>query len=290
MLEHLKNYQRQYLFLFTVFILFAYLIYSPSTRKTMRNCDEITIATYPKISPKASSLFLKARRMETLKGYPRDYAVIAKLYQQAVELGHWKAINNLGRMYMIGQGVERDEEKALALFKRLEAMNIPEGYRAMAHAYERGLASLPKDRKKVVEYLNKAAEMGDPESMVAYGKGMMLSTGSDADLAEALKAFKCAFNNGYAEASYYLALSYRFNKDFKRYYETLIEGANMGGGTIGELERTFRLGLHGFPKDEIRGKCFLELLIKTKDKVPLEEDIRKLCPSNFDLPYGITGG
>ena len=46
------------------------------------------------------------------RGLPQNYLKAMELWQQAGELGHAKAYNNVGNAYHFGEGVERDEKKA----------------------------------------------------------------------------------------------------------------------------------------------------------------------------------
>ena len=50
---------------------------------------------------------------EGLYGLPQDHAKASELYHQAGELGHTRSYFNIGILYYNGDGVERDEKKAL---------------------------------------------------------------------------------------------------------------------------------------------------------------------------------
>jgi TPR repeat protein len=55
-----------------------------------------------------------------------DHAKAAELYQQAHAKGYRKAARNLAIMYERGEGVEKDCEKAAALFHRFAIPKLGE--------------------------------------------------------------------------------------------------------------------------------------------------------------------
>ena len=83
-------------------------------RKTFDCRHQVDVV--PPLPPAADRLFHKALALDSdeLRPQQRDYPQIARLYQQAADLGHWKAEFNLAGLYLRGQGVERNAEKGLS--------------------------------------------------------------------------------------------------------------------------------------------------------------------------------
>ena len=50
-------------------------------------------------------------------GYPQDYTKAFELWHQAAELGYSLAYYNIGRLYMKGEGVEKDAQRAVYYFE-----------------------------------------------------------------------------------------------------------------------------------------------------------------------------
>ena len=59
-------------------------------------------------------------------GVPRDYDAARRFYEQGAALGNDAAINGLGVLYSNGYGVALDNRKALQLFEKAAALGNPE--------------------------------------------------------------------------------------------------------------------------------------------------------------------
>jgi len=173
----------------------------------MNTCPKIADYPYPALDPEADKLFKQARalqKQEEAKPFDdHDHNEIVKLYTLAVEKGHYKAMNNLALLYEVGYYIPEDGKMALALYKKMEALALPEGYINMADSYKRGLADLSSDDRKYKKYLKKAAETGHPRAQFLYAK--TLYSPSPETMKEAKKWLDCALDQDYADAAFSLA-------------------------------------------------------------------------------------
>ena len=83
-----------------------------------------------------------------------------EIYQKA-EQGDVDALNEIGNMYFDGQGVEKDDKKALEYYTKAAEKGDTDALINIGVMYANG-QGVEKDDKKAFEYLTKAAETGDP--------------------------------------------------------------------------------------------------------------------------------
>ena len=106
------------------------------------------------------SLFVSAQAEE-----PSALAVI----QQSAGQGDAKAQAKLGAMYLLGSGVEKDEQRAAEwMLKSANQGNI-EAEVVIAAMYDRGLG-VKNDVKMATQWYEKAAAQGNATSMAILGK------------------------------------------------------------------------------------------------------------------------
>jgi TPR repeat protein len=66
--------------------------------------------------------------------------------------------NNLGYMYLHGQGVKRDIAQALALFTKAAAQGLPDAQHNLGELYFAGQGT-PRDYRKAMHYFSLAAQV-----------------------------------------------------------------------------------------------------------------------------------
>ncbi|MFC1813787.1 tetratricopeptide repeat protein, partial [Thermodesulfobacteriota bacterium] len=86
-------------------------------------------------------------------GVDKDLKAAAQWYRKAAEKGHFRAQNNLGRMYLEGRGVKRDYQKAMAWFGKA-SKGYRYGHFNLGRMYEYGWG-VPKDERKADEHFRK---------------------------------------------------------------------------------------------------------------------------------------
>ncbi len=246
-------------------------------------CKLLDRSIYPELDEDAEKDFYKAFELETPKGIPIDFKEVVRLYQNAVDKGHWKAMNNLSILYLRGLGVEQSAVKSVELIAMMAELNIPEGHMAFGLAIDEGRGGLKGGREKALEYYAIAARQGHPRAQTIIGKHVLYDLG---DQAKGLSLIECALSQEYGDAAWELG-AYYFNEDNAKTVHYHWEGAKLGQKlSISELKRAYRFGALGLNKDTERAKCLLQIVNRLdKDPSLRFPDLDTLCPSTVEQPY-----
>lgn len=107
----------------------------------------------------------------------KNYKVAAPLMIQAAELGKPDAMTVLGSMYLLGQGVKEDGQKAVHWLQKAIDAKYEDAISILGMAYATGKAGVKIDIHKAREMLTAAAKSGDEKSaqmlvMMEKGEGM----------------------------------------------------------------------------------------------------------------------
>ncbi|AVR98027.1 sel1 repeat family protein [Pseudoduganella armeniaca] len=168
----------------------------------------------PAISEEAEALFQNALTLDNPDIWPaqRDYQKIAKLYEQAANLGHWKAQFNLAGLYLKGIGVPQDIEKAISLTEDLMRKGVPAAWDNMGSYYMGGVGSLEQDATVAYAFWQRAADLGSMAAQTYIGAKLLATSDQPpeawANRRVGMKMLECAYAQGYARAGYELGLEY----------------------------------------------------------------------------------
>ena len=91
----------------------------------------------------------------------QNYQLQAQSFQKAAEQGNAEASANLGFMYANGQGVPKDEAKAVYWYQKAAEQGNAWALYNLGEMYRDG-SGVPQDYTKAVQFLQKAAEQGYP--------------------------------------------------------------------------------------------------------------------------------
>ncbi|MEA9389776.1 DUF6396 domain-containing protein [Acerihabitans sp. TG2] len=168
----------------------------------------------PPLDPQADIWFKQARAMQKASG-PKDFAAIGALYRKAAQKDHYKAMINLQNMLRSGllapQPGRSAPQMVLAITERLITLNIPAGYYVMGTHLQTGYA-VKRDQQAALAYFRKAADLGNPEGQNVVGnlfRSRVLipeqrpNPAYRPEIGKAMLA--CAANQGNAEAAMNLA-------------------------------------------------------------------------------------
>jgi len=98
----------------------------------------------------------------------KQYAEALPYFERAAAAGNIDAMNDLGVMYEKGQGVNRDDERAVSWYRKA-ADTESQAMVNLAGMYIGGRGGLPKDATKAVALLRKAADAGNANGMMLLG-------------------------------------------------------------------------------------------------------------------------
>ncbi len=143
------------------------------------------------------------------KALPKPAADYLAWYTKASRLGKTPAQLALARIYLRGDGVPRNFDKAAALFRRAAVGGRnPEAQHALAVMLERGLGG-KKDLREALQWYRKAARNGYAPALLNLGFIYVKGVSVPQNFAKARDYFERAAASNLAEAQYNLGLLYQ---------------------------------------------------------------------------------
>jgi len=95
----------------------------------------------------------------------KKYRNAFPLMRESAQLGDKNAMAILGSMYLLGQGTYENGEESLKWLHKAVDAGQTDAIGVLGMAYATGVAKVKKDKKLALEFLNKAAELGDQKSV-----------------------------------------------------------------------------------------------------------------------------
>ena len=111
----------------------------------------------------------------------KDSQLAIEYYKQAAEQGLVFAMNSLGQIFMLGDGVEWDYESAMYWFQQAESAGNTEALINISRLYFNGWG-VEKNHRTAVQYLWVASDAGNPaakkmlESLGVSDRGVQAAT------------------------------------------------------------------------------------------------------------------
>ncbi len=135
-------------------------------------------------------------------GVARDATQAAVLLNEALSLApdNPAVLAILAIAYERGDGVPRDESKALEMMKRSAELGDPVGTGNLGVYYMKGLGGLRKDPVKAAEFFKKGADLDDGQSMFYLAQCYEAGLGVAKNMAEARAYYRAAAERGAALA------------------------------------------------------------------------------------------
>lgn len=158
----------------------------------------------------------------------KDEKKAIELFKAAAELGHNEAQFELGKLYQKGKGVEKDMNKALYLFKKAAFSGFSPAGLYLGNMYISGF-DVPTDYKKGYEYIHEAAISEDPNAMFALGVLYAEGKGCEKDENLAYEWIEKAGRKGSADANLYLGKFYTQIPDLHNAAIDCFKAAALGG-------------------------------------------------------------
>ncbi len=134
--------------------------------------------------------------------HKQDFATALKEWQPLVDQGNPRALRNVGLMYLLGQGVKANPDKAIEFLQKAVDGNDPEAMRIMAQVYIDGrVPKLGQSLPMGTELLRRASSLGDTEAQYQLAKLLYRAE----NLQAAIPLLATAANNGHKAAALTLA-------------------------------------------------------------------------------------
>lgn len=125
--------------------------------------------------------------------------------KRKAEAGDAYAQDNLGVMYVKGEGVPKDEAKAIEWYQKAAAQGNADAQFKLGMRYFSGVG-VPKDEAKSVEWFQKAAAQGHANAQFNLGVRYAFGEGVPRDEAKAKEWYQKAASQGQVDAQFNLGL------------------------------------------------------------------------------------
>ena len=152
---------------------------------------------------------------------PSD-AEFARLWRDAAEKGHAQAQAQLGRAYMLGEGVDKDYTQAIEWLRRSANQGTPTGQFLLGVMYDEGYG-VEQSYSEALKWYIKAADQANAASQNNIGIICKHGRGVQQDEATAVGWFRAAAEQGHAGAQCNLASMYTRGRGVKRDYEEALK-------------------------------------------------------------------
>ena len=148
----------------------------------------------------------------------KDYVKAAEWYLKAAKVGHAQAQNNLGALYVNGNGVEKNLSKAIEWYQKAADKGNVYGLTNLAIVYQLG-NGVPKDMNKAIELFTIAANKG--HSSAQFRLGAIYNDLKDYE--SAAKWYQEAADKGNASAQINLGALYNNGQGVAQDYKKAVE-------------------------------------------------------------------
>lgn len=184
----------------------------------------------------------------------KDYKKAFGYAQRGVEAGSEIALEVLGNLYLYGEGVEIDKDKALEIFKKLLALGNPVGNAYIAIIYEE-----KGDYEKAFEWASKGAKLNDIKSISVLGSLYLNDQYVKRDLEKAKELLLRAAEFGNENAMGNLAGALIVSRDYEKAFEWAKKGAEKeDSNSLNTLGLLYMAGM-GVEQDSEKAKaCFIK--------------------------------
>ena len=140
-------------------------------------------------------------------GVPKDSSEAVKWFRMAVEQDFADAQNNLGWMYLEGDGVPKDSAEAVKWFRKAVEQGNADAQKNLGLMYANG-DGVPKDNSEAVKWFRMAAEQGNAGAQCNLGVMFVMGEGAPKNSAAAMKWFRLAAEQDNAKAQCNLGVMY----------------------------------------------------------------------------------
>ena len=177
------------------------------------------------------------------QGVERDYGEALKWYRLAADRGSARAQANLGNMYIEGLGVDADPLAGVALFRQAAELGFAVAQLYLGDFYRMGEVVV-LDPEQAALWYRRAAEQGHPEAALRLGRLYLSGAGVATDEARAARWLREAAAFGLAAAQYELAELYRRGRGVEADLKEAMRWyhAAAGQGHVSAVERLAETG------------------------------------------------
>jgi len=201
----------------------------------------------------ARQQFERGCRYAKGQGVAKDQEKAVEFYRKAAEQGLAEAQATLALCCDKGYGVHEDHAEAVRWYRRAADQGLAEPQRNLGVCYELG-RGVERDYTEAAKWYSKAAQQGDPQAEYCFGRCYGLGQGVNRDPQVAAKWMLAAASQGVLAAQFVIGTSYRSGFGVQLNYTEAarwFQKAAAIPGAVRELGKLYAVGL-GVPKNERR--------------------------------------
>jgi Sel1 repeat len=141
----------------------------------------------------------------------RDYETAYREFLTEAQRGDPSAQHMVGILYQNGQGVPKNNDDAVAWYRKAAEQGYDRGQYNLGIMYHHGWG-VPEDRAEAVRWYRAAAEQDYDRAQYNLGEMYDHGWGVPEDQAEAVRWYRAAAEQGYDRAQFSLALKYEYGR------------------------------------------------------------------------------
>lgn len=276
---------------FLILLLISLFLLNKANAKNIRNINwdalqfSCNTEQNPPFDEESDAWFQHARALEKVDDEHNDAEMI-RLYQQASERGHYKAMLNLAILYAYGPRIKINRRKAIDLIEKAMKMQSAHAYYLMGIMLEEGVG-VKTDKIAAQSYFRKSADMGNKYGQLVTGEAIRNAVAQQNKTTRqhgfiiAVQMLDCSLSQGYADAGYSLGLHYEvFEEDIEKSLQYFQKAAALGHPvSIYSLISIFKNGKYPIGKDTEKMACYDRIwdLLDAEPKRTFPE-LDQLCP------------
>jgi len=204
----------------------------------------------PALNQEAEAWFRKGLALTSFDLWPddREFSKAAALWSKASEKGHWQATLNLASLYISGNGVVKDTERAVQLVEEAMRQGVPKAFDLMGIYHINGIG-VKQDATRAYAFWALAAEMGSADAQAYLGAKLTAAYDNPegtvwANSTIGHKMLECSYaqenGNGASELGLRLDLPAQQERSLRVYHEGVKFGSKVSAN---HLTVDFRGGL-----------------------------------------------
>ncbi|MCF2856144.1 sel1 repeat family protein [Pseudoalteromonas sp. SMS1] len=174
----------------------------------------------------------RGKMFEQGQGVDPDFVVAKSYFEQAAELGNPSSFGNLGRLYELGKGVAQNFEQAIGHYQVGVLRKDAQSMHHLGGLYQTG-QGVKQNKEKAMSLFKEAAALGNAFSAFHLGNALKQGEGTEQDTQLALEYYIKSAKLGYAKA-YCYAADIVIDQDWRQAKSYYFEGAKQGQGVCAE--------------------------------------------------------
>ena len=141
------------------------------------------------------------------EGIEKDRSKAIALWRKAAKQGDALAQGVLGTIYMHGESIDIDQRQAVYWLSKSAKQGLARAQNSLGYAYDKG-EGVDQDYRQAVQWYRKAASQGFALAQFNLGLAYWRGNGVDKDLRKAADWYRKAAEQGDVRAQYYLGSAY----------------------------------------------------------------------------------